>query len=212
MKKLTRRGFVANLTGLAMASMAPAALASLIQTPRQSAGPFYPETLPLDDDNDLTRVEGFHRPALGTITDLSGRVLDINGKPLPSVRVEIWQCDANTRYRHSRDHSRKPVDAGFQGHGSTLSAANGSYRFRTIRPVAYPGRTPHIHVAVFAKGEQPFVTQLYIQDEPRNAEDFLFNNIRPELRQLVSVPFSNHSDDLNHQLAHWDIILGLRGV
>lgn len=212
MMKLSRRSFITNLSGLAVASLAENTLADLLQTPPQAAGPFYPEKLPLDDDNDLTTVKGFHRPALGTITDLSGKVLDINGNPLSSMRIEIWQCDANMRYRHSSDQSRKPIDAGFQGHGNTLTGPDGSYLFRTIRPVAYPGRAPHIHVAVFLPGQQPFVTQLYIQGEAKNDEDFLYNNIRPELRHLVTVPFRLNRNKPDQQLASWDIIPGLNGI
>lgn len=212
MKKLTRRSFITNLSGLAAAALAENTLANLLPTPRQTAGPFYPDKLPLDDDNDLTHVKGFTRPALGTITDLSGKVLDINGKPLSSMRIEIWQCDANMRYRHSSDQSRKPIDEGFQGHGKTLTGADGAYRFRTIRPVAYPGRAPHIHVAVFPPGQQPFVTQLYIQGEAKNNQDFLYNNIRPELRHLVTVPFRPDSNKPDQQLASWDIIPGLKGI
>ena len=165
-----RRRLVAALGLLSL----PAAAGLLPPTPRQSAGPFYPTELPLDDDNDLTRVGDRKQQATGEITDLSGRILDTNGRPIAGARVEIWQCDANGRYRHPRDPNRSALDPNFQGHGHFLTQEDGGYRFRTIRPVPYPGRTPHIHTAVFLPGERPFVTQIYIAGEPRNQEDFLF--------------------------------------
>jgi protocatechuate 3,4-dioxygenase beta subunit len=181
---------------------------TLAPTPAQTAGPFYPVELPLDDDNDLTHIKGQRGSALGTITDLTGRVLDSNGNPLPSLRVEIWQCDAHGRYHHPRDASSQPIDANFQGHGHVLTDNLGRYRFRTIRPVPYPGRTPHIHVAVFPKGTKPFVTQLYVADEPRNANDFLFNRLPLDRRHLVLAQFKPVSSGQAELAAEWDMVLG----
>ena len=130
-----RRRLVAALGLLSL----PAAAAGLLPpTPRQSAGPFYPTELPLDDDNDLTWVGDRKQRATGEITDLSGRILDTNGRPIAGARVEIWQCDANGRYRHPRDPNRSALDPDFQGHGHFLTDTDGGYRFRTIRPVPYP--------------------------------------------------------------------------
>jgi len=89
----------------------------------------------VDDDNDLTHVKGREERALGQITDLTGRIVDRDGGPLDNLRIEIWQCDANSRYRHPRDPGDRPIDAGFQGLGHTLTDSQGRYRFRTIRPV-----------------------------------------------------------------------------
>jgi protocatechuate 3,4-dioxygenase beta subunit len=176
------------LAGLA-ATGASSSAAALIPTPRQSAGPFYPETLPLDDDNNLTQVSGKSGKAKGIIADLSGRIIDINGNPLNNLRIEIWQCDANGRYRHPRENASNPIDENFQGHGFTTTDAQGAYRFRTIRPVPYPGRTPHIHIAVFPAEEQPFVTQLYIEGEAGNESDFLYNHVPADRRHLVTAAF-----------------------
>ena len=113
----------------------PATVAhALMPTPRQTPGPFYPPQLPLDDDNDLTRVQGQSGSSDGVITDLDGQVLDINGLPIPNARIEIWQCDANGRYRHPAEHSKRKIDDRFQGHGHAISTTDGAYRFRTIRP------------------------------------------------------------------------------
>jgi protocatechuate 3,4-dioxygenase beta subunit len=201
-----RRRLVLGLTGL-LAAGASAPVAALIPTPGQSAGPFYPETLPLDDDNDLTQVSGKNGKAKGVISDLSGRIVDINGRPLSGLRIEIWQCDANGRYRHPREQGSRPIDENFQGHGFTISDTQGAYRFRTIRPVPYPGRTPHIHIAVFPANEQPFVTQLYVADEDANELDFLYNRVPAEKRHLVTAAFKPDATAGAEQQASFDIIL-----
>jgi protocatechuate 3,4-dioxygenase beta subunit len=203
-----RRRLVLGLTGL-LAAGASAPAAALIPTPGQSAGPFYPETLPLDDDNDLTQVSGKNGKAKGVISDLSGRIVDINGRPLSGLRIEIWQCDANGRYRHPREQGSRPIDENFQGHGFTISDTQGAYRFRTIRPVPYPGRTPHIHIAVFPAEEQPFVTQLYVADEDGNELDFLYNRVPAEKRHLVTAAFrpATAAAEGAEQQAGFDIIL-----
>ena len=180
---------------------------TLITTPSQSSGPFYPVNIPLDDDNDLTRVTGQSGLAKGTISDLSGKIVDINGAPLKGLRIEIWQCDANGRYRHPGDNANRKLDKNFQGHGNTLTEEMGRYHFRTIRPVVYPGRTPHIHVAVFARGETPFVTQLYVKGESRNQHDFLFNRVPSERQHLVLADFTANNQSGAELKAGFDIIL-----
>ena len=205
----SRRRLIKGAAGLVTTLAAHSLGASTLLTPRQMAGPFYPASLPLDDDNDLTRVSGQEQPASGEISDLHGRLLDRNGHPISGVRIEIWQCDANGRYRHPRDPGRTPIDPGFQGFGHTLSDADGHYRFRTIRPVPYPGRTPHIHVAVRPPGEEPFVTQLYVAGEPRNADDFLFQRIPEDQRPLVLVDFRPVKEPGSLLKGNRDIILGI---
>lgn len=201
-----RRKLLLFMAGLA-ASPALTVAQQKISTPRQTAGPFYPVDLPLDDDSDLTRVAGSDGIAKGQISDLTGRILDLNGRPLSDLRIEIWQCDANGRYRHPRENGNKPIDANFQGHGHAITDAQGNYRFRTIRPVAYPGRTPHIHIAVFPEGERPFVTQLYVKGDPGNQSDFLFNRIPVERREMVLAEFARDGNSDNHLRASFDIVL-----
>ena len=203
---LSRRKLLLGIA--AMAASSPRSIAeSLIATPRQSAGPFYPVSLPLDDDNDLTTVSGQQGKAKGLITDLGGTILDINQRPLDGLRIEIWQCDANGRYRHPDEHGKQAIDENFQGHGHTVTDADGRYRFRTIRPVPYPGRTPHIHIAVFPQGEPPFVTQLYIKNEPRNQADFLFMRVPSERRHLVTASFIESKHPEAKFDANFNIIL-----
>ena len=165
--------------------------APLVPTPGQTEGPFYPVTLPADMDSDLVRVEGAAARAQGTVAHVGGRILDRSGRPVPGCVVEIWQCDAHGRYRHPRAPEQAQFDTGFQGYGRTAVDAQGAYRFRTIRPVPYPGRTPHIHVAVLVPGTGRFVTQMYVEGEPLNARDGLLNSIRdPAARRSVIVPLT----------------------
>ena len=202
-----RRRFLLNGAGVFVVATAPVSAGLL--TPRQSAGPFYPTELPLDDDNDLVHVAGQDQPAQGSTADLSGRLLDSNGRPLAGMRIEIWQCDVNGRYRHPRENGKRPIDPGFQGFGHAISDAQGRYRFLTIRPVSYPGRAPHIHVAVYPPGERPFVTQLYVADEERNDSDFLYRRIPTESGHLVTAAFEPANDGQAELKAHWDILLGV---
>ena len=201
-----RRNFLLAMTGL-LAVPKLALSNQLLSTPSQTAGPFYPVDLPLDNDNDLTRIANRTEQAKGDITDLAGRVVDINGNAIPNARIEIWQCDYNGRYRHPYEKGKNPIDANFQGHGFTKTNANGQYFFRTIKPVAYPGRTPHIHIAVFPPGEQPFVTQLYVKGEPENKTDFLFNHLPEDRKHLVLADFVRVEEKSISYQATFDIIL-----
>jgi protocatechuate 3,4-dioxygenase beta subunit len=158
----------------------------LVATPRQTAGPFYPTKLPPDIDNDLVVLRGSAARAEGIVTHVMGRVLGIDGRPIPNPTVEIWQCDARGRYLHPDDTGGRPRDSAFQGYGRAVSDADGAYRFRTIKPVPYPGRTPHIHFAVEAPGRRELVTQMYVAGEPLNERDGLYRQIR-DLRQRAAV-------------------------
>lgn len=185
--------------------------AMLPPTPRQTAGPFYPLWLPADLDNDLVRVAGRQADAKGTITYVSGRVLDIDGRVLSGVRVEIWQCDATGHYHYVReDRGGTADDEDFQGYGQTTTDANGGYRFRTIRPVPYPGRTPHIHFAVSGAGLPRFTTQMYIAGEPLNERDGILMSVRdPAARARLLVPLGPALDTEPNALAGtFDIVLG----
>lgn len=195
------------LAGTAAMLSAPLLAAQRVLTPGQAAGPFYPVTPPLQKDNDLTRVDGRSGQAAGDIADLVGQVLDIDGQPMAGLRVEIWQCDANGRYRHPGDRQRVSEDRDFQGFGHTITDDNGRYRFRTIRPVAYPGRTPHIHAAVFHGGGRPFVTQIYVAGEPLNQRDGLFMRVPESLRPLLLADFVSSGDPAAPLRAQFDFVL-----
>ena len=185
--------------------------AGLPPTPRQTAGPFYPQTFPADADNDLVYVTGHDRAAKGTITYVSGQVLEPTGRPIPGLRVEIWQCDANGRYHYVHDASAdRPPDENFQGYGQILTDAAGSYRFRTIRPVPYPGRTPHIHFALSGPGLPRFTTQMYVAGEPLNERDGILMSIPdPADRARLTVPLRPAPEvEPNAFAGTFDIVLG----
>ena len=192
-----RELLAAALAGTALAGVpwrARAQGTGRIATPRQTEGPFYPDRLPADDDNDLVAVKGQSGIARGEILLLAGTVTDLAGKPLAGARVEIWQCDAGGRYHHSRDSSSSPPDPNFQGWGQFVTAADGEYRFRTIRPVPYPGRTPHIHFKVSGKAIPGLVTQMYVEGEPGNARDGVFASLDPRERAAVTVRLDQAPD------------------
>lgn len=162
---------------------------ALVPTPAQTEGPFYPVALPPDADNDLVSVRGAGAPARGVVMHITGRVRDTAGLPIVGARVEIWQCDAQGLYDHPRQSDLGRRDQGFQGFGQTIAAADGAYRFRTIQPVAYSGRTPHIHFRIVAPDGRRLTTQMYVAGEAGNERDGVFRAIR-DARQRQQVVVS----------------------
>lgn len=204
------------LGGLGAAALAGVALslprlgraASLVATPRQTEGPFYPAELPLDRDNDLLRVSGAEADPGSPVTHVMGRLRDSAGRAVPGARIEIWQCDANGVYLDATGGTT--LKSGFQGYGATETDAEGAYRFRTLRPVPYAGRTPHIHFAVSGPGFERLVTQMYVAGEPRNERDFVLGRIRDEAaRRSVIVELKPAPEIEAGALAgSFDIVLG----
>ena len=194
------------LAGTAMLCAAPRALAFARKlTPRQTAGPFYPEQLPLDSDNDLLRV-GNGPLAEGTAAEVYGQVVNRSGEGLPEIEVEIWQCDARGRYHHQDDDQSRRLDPNFQGFGRTITDAQGRYRFRTIRPVAYPGRAPHIHFRLSGAEIEELTTQLYVAGDPANGEDWLFRQLGPRADRVVAEFVPSDTDEAT-LLARWDLVV-----
>lgn len=183
----------------------------LARTPRQTEGPFYPDKLPLDTDNDLLIVNDSITPAVGEVTHLFGRILSPSGEPIRNAVVEIWQVDNNGAYIHTGSMNRDKLDSNFQGFGRFLTGSSGEYYFRTIKPVLYPGRTRHIHFAVNQGGKRMLTTQLYVEGEPQNERDGILRNIRdPKVRRSIVVPFEPIKDSRIGELAaHFDIVLGM---
>ena len=187
----------------------PGAFAEALQlTPRQTEGPFYPDHLPLDTDNDLIIVNDNITPAIGDITHLTGRVLDAKGSPIRGAVVEIWQVDGNGVYLHTRSDGAKR-DANFQGFGRFLTGSTGEYYFRTVKPVPYPGRTPHIHFMIRRPKADEFTTQCYIKGHPQNERDSVYRGIRnAKARESVTVDFKPIKGSKTDELeAKFDIIL-----
>ncbi len=185
----------------------------LMRTPPLTEGPFYPDKLPLDTDNDLIVINDGITPAVGQITHLTGRVLGPTGTPVRNATVEIWQCDANAVYIHSGDNgsNRSQQDRNFQGFGRFTTATSGEYYFRTIKPVPYPGRpAPHIHVKVKRGGRELLTTQIMIAGHPGNRRDGIFLGAGDPLdRELIQADFTPLAGSKIGELAaHFDIILG----
>jgi protocatechuate 3,4-dioxygenase beta subunit len=171
--------------------------AALAPTPPQREGPFYPPPADrfADTDWDLVKVASRVREAGGEVMLLDGRVLDAIGDPVPGTLIEIWQCDANGRYLHHGDGSgARPRDPDFQGYGATRSDAEGRYRFRTILPVPYPGRTPHIHARLQAPDGGELITQIYLRDHPANQGDFLFRRLGRSAQAAASITPERSAD------------------
>ena len=172
-------------------------------TPAQTEGPFYPVALPADADADLLR-NGSLQYAQGEPAWVEGSVSDLDGRPLAGAQVEIWQCDHDGHYHHPGDGGR--ADPKFQGFGRMTVASDGRYRFRTIRPVPYTGRAPHIHVKVKLQRRELLTTQLYVEGEPRNERDFLWRQLGAD-RDLVTMPFRPGADGAR---AHFPIVIATR--
>ncbi len=176
----TRRYFIHSLGLGAAGFTVPGGFAeALTQTPKVGFGPFYPDHLPLDTDNDLITINDALTPAIGEITYVSGRVLSPQGEPIRNAVVEIWQADAGGIYIHSQSGGDKAkADPRFQGYGRYLTGTTGEYLFRTIKPVAYTGRCPHIHYAVKLKGREKWTTELHIKGHPLNANDGVTRSVK----------------------------------
>ena len=207
-----RRRFLNTLSIASLATLAPAGVFAqkLMETAETTEGPFYPDKLPLDTDNDLLIVNDGITPAVGEITHLTGHVFTSSGLPVRNAFVEIWQTDADGSYVHSRSANNGKRDGNFQGFGRFLTGRDGGYYFRTIKPVAYPGRTPHIHFAIKSTGKDKFTTQCYIKGEPRNDRDGVIRGIRDaKQRESVIVDFSPIEKSKAGELAaKFDIVMG----
>ena len=183
---------------------------TLTLTPKQTEGPFYPDKMPLDTDNDLIIINDALTPAVGTVAYLSGQVMDIKGNPIRNALVEIWQVDNNGIYLHSRGGRREKLDSNFQGYGKFLTDSKGRYSFRSLKPSPYSGRTPHIHMAISAKGQRKLTTQCYVKGEPRNKKDFILKRVKGEReRNSLIIPFNPlPNSKVGEVSAQFNIVLG----
>ena len=206
-KTLQRRHFLSGAAGTVLAPLAAAQTASgaMRVSPSQTLGPFYPRNAaerPTETDADLLRVEGDRVLTKGVPIYLTGRVFDRRGQLLTNAAVEIWQCDANAVYHHPAGGAEAERDPNFQGYGVARTDAAGAFHFRTIKPIGYPGRTPHIHVRVLPAAGSPFATQLYLRDDPNNRRDFLFSRMSPDEQAALTLKFEpTPAAGIAHELA-----------
>ncbi len=196
----TRRTLLATSASVLAATAAPTWLSPawaqshhLLPTPNQTEGPFYPVSLPADSDFDLLR-NGPMSYQHGLPAWVEGTVVDTAGAPVSGAVVEIWQCDHAGHYHHPGDGGR--ADPAFQGFGRVTVGPDGRYRFRTLRPAPYSGRTPHIHVKVKLDRRELLTTQLYVAGDAGNASDFLWRRLNQEERAALTVPFTPGADGL----------------
>ena len=209
-----RRDFLrkATLGSAALFSVPGAFAEALIETPSSTEGPFYPDKMPLDTDNDLIILSDRTTPAVGAISHVSGRVLDLKGNPIPNALVEIWQCDSHGVYLHSgsSDENKDKQDKNFQGYGRFMTDRKGRYYFRTIKPSPYVGRTPHIHYAISKGDKRILTTQLYVKGDPGNAKDGLLKRIKdPNQMASVLADFKPIKGSKTGELsARFDLVIG----
>jgi protocatechuate 3,4-dioxygenase, beta subunit len=206
-----RRGFLGSLALGTAAFVTPGAFADeLVRTPRQTEGPFYPNKLPLDTDNDLIIINDNLTGAVGEITHLSGRLLDHKGDPLKDTVIEIWQVDNHGAYIHTADTDHDERDANFQGFGRFTTGSTGEYYFRTIKPVPYTGRAPHIHVKLKKGGKELLTTQFYVKGCEHNERDGIYRSIRdPKARASVTADFVPiPGSKIGELAAKVDVVLG----
>jgi len=194
------------LAWMGAAALAPLAITPALgadeqpPTPRLTEGPFYPRSFPKDSDADLTRVEGHASRAMGAVLAVSGRIVDRRGAPRAGARIEIWQCDATGQYHHVGEPGGDPD---FQGFGAVATDADGRYAFTTIKPVPYPGRTPHIHFTVAENGRRRLTSQMFIEGEAGNERDGLYRSLGRDAR-LVTMKLASAGDGLRGAL---DIVM-----
>ena len=187
--------------GAAASGLATSAASALVPTTPQTPGPFFPDIMPVESDFDLTTISG-GAPAVGEVITVEGRVLGADGRPVPGAAVELWQANAYGRYTHSRDRSSVPLDPNFQGYGAVRTDAEGRYRFRTVLPGEYAGRTRHLHFYTTGPGYERTPFQMYFAGDPGNEGDFLYRSLpTAEARAAVTPSFDGGRGT-------FDIVLG----
>lgn len=209
---ITRRtviaaGSAATLTGISGIGRSAA------PTSAQELGPFYPVHHLADVDADLTRVRGRSGTAKGTPINVLGRIVDMKGNPVPNAHLELWQANAAGRYLHPGDASNPaPIDPDFQGFAMLRTDRDGRFKFRSVKPGAYPIgggriRTPHIHMEVVGRNEK-LTTQMYFPGEELNAKDIVFAYADPK-ESVVSRAVDPVSGDPGALAFAWDIVLAV---
>jgi protocatechuate 3,4-dioxygenase beta subunit len=210
----SRRRFLHGLTASATVLTVPGAFAeTLRRTPVMGDGPYYPDKLPLDTDNDLLIVNDRTTRAIGEIAHLTGRILSDAGEPIRNAFVEIWQSDVNGSYIHTDGRHEGKLDGNFQGYGRFLTDSQGRYYFRTIKPVPYTlqgtFRAPHIHVAVSKAGRRIMATQALVKGHEANARDGIIRRVDAQALDTLMVDYQPIAGSTVGELAaNFDIVLG----
>jgi protocatechuate 3,4-dioxygenase beta subunit len=210
----SRRLFLSGLAGgVAAFSTSSVFAQQLAQTASTTEGPFYPDKLPLDTDNDLLIINDAITPAVGEITHLTGRILTATGQPIRNAFVEIWEVDNTGSYVHTGGRQQTGYDRNFQGYGRFLTDSKGQYYFRTLKPIEYTlvgsFRAPHIHYAISSGGRRIFTTQLLVADHPANARDGVTRQLSPAALKTLLTEFKPlPGSKIGELTANFDIVLG----
>lgn len=213
---LSRRqvlGIALGAGGLAVSGRFGAAFAQALQrTPGEILGPFYPVIKRVEQGADLTVIPGKPGRAAGQVIYVMGRVLNVEGRPVRDARVELWQANTHGRYTHPSDTNPAPLDPNFEGFAVQTTDAEGRYRFKTIKPGAYPAnpnwmRPPHLHFEVVGKINR-LVTQMYFPGDPLNDKDLLLQNLRMNREGAIAKVLPPTADvEPDSRLVVWDIVL-----
>jgi protocatechuate 3,4-dioxygenase beta subunit len=212
---LSRREILRMSATLGLASVASArfAIAQTAEqrTPEQILGPFYPLKT-LGQNADLTKVPGRPGRAEGLVLNVMGRVLNLKGEPVRNAQVEIWQANTHGRYTHPSDHNTAPLDPNFEGSAILTADHDGRYRFKTIKPAAYPAgpnrmRPAHIHFQVSGRQDR-LVTQMYFGGDPYLEADRFFQTALEQKDLLIAKLLQPTSEmEPESKLVVFDIVL-----
>ena len=217
-RKILQRRDVLHIAAVfgAMSALSPVKLAlaqsALKRTPDQILGPFYPVSKTPDLAGDLTQVPGRSGRAEGQVLNVMGRVLNIKGDPVHGAKLEVWQANTHGRYTHPADTNTAPLDPNFEGFAVLKTDAEGRYKFKTIKPGAYPTgantiRPPHIHFRLSGHDDE-LVTQMYFEGEPLNEQDRFLQNAPPDRRPLLVAKLLPAAPEMepNSRLVVFDIV------
>lgn len=228
---LGRRRFLKALSIASAGFTLPGYLAeALTIAPQVTQGPYYPtpDTMPLDKDNDLIYVNDSLTRAVGKITYLTGRVLTSSGSPIKGALVELWHADNGGYYVYQKN-TASGYDSHFQGFGQFLTGEGGFYKFRTIKPGLYVGRTRHFHLAVTIPGQTTrYCTQLfwtgtqYVSDSngndtssawsQQNSNDNIYSGLTADQKSAVTLSYTTVDDATGAVGANFDFVVGLTPV
>lgn len=189
-RNLIKIGMFSGIAGTLGASSSLGKALGIIPTPTEVEGPFYPVLDQQDKDADLTKIEGRQAAADGVHIIIKGQITDVSGNPVENAIIDLWQANARGRYRHPRDPNPQPLDPNFQGWAIIHSEKDGKFRFKTVKPGAYPAsktwiRPPHIHFKISSRGYDPLITQMYFPEEKLNETDLLLLNKKTSDRPLM---------------------------
>lgn len=205
--RVSRRVFTqAGLASGLLAASGAHALQGRPVTAESAMGPFYPVSHPADADADLTWIKGHSTRAAGQVVEISGRVFDVRGNPIPGARIELWQANAAGRYDHPSDVSKAPLDPHFQGFAAIHADSAGAWRIITVKPAGYDSpigkRPPHIHFDVSGKSHRNIAQLYFPENSAANVADRLYQALGPEAASSVAV-----RDPASPNRYSWDIIL-----